>query len=170
MQKATIHQLTTMLSTSKNVLFPGHNHLLTTRADDLTLLIISRAPAWVVIKVKSHQHWWTSLEVDSMVVALWIVTFLSSVLHSILLNTMYSTYHTGRKAAHAIYFTLHKNDWDGRVFWARFMDNELHVKKAFPEIWVNVFCSILHTMYLSVVLRHLSSSSSHLHLTFISSS
>ena len=32
-----IHQLTTMLSTSKNVLFPGHNHLLTTGADDLTL-------------------------------------------------------------------------------------------------------------------------------------
>ena len=35
--KPTIHQLTTMLSTSKNVLFPGHNHLLTTGADDLTL-------------------------------------------------------------------------------------------------------------------------------------
>ena len=28
-QKATIHQVTTMLATSKNVLFPGHNHLLT---------------------------------------------------------------------------------------------------------------------------------------------
>ena len=25
-QKATIHQVTTMLATSKNVLFPGHNH------------------------------------------------------------------------------------------------------------------------------------------------
>ena len=35
--KATIHQLATMLCTSKNVLFPGHNHLLTTRADDPTL-------------------------------------------------------------------------------------------------------------------------------------
>ena len=33
-QKATIHPLTTMLSTSKNVLFPGHNHLLTIAADD----------------------------------------------------------------------------------------------------------------------------------------
>ena len=35
-QKATIHQLTTMLSTSKNVLFPDpiHNHLLTTGVDD----------------------------------------------------------------------------------------------------------------------------------------
>ena len=28
-QKATIHQVTTMLATSKNVLFPDHNHLLT---------------------------------------------------------------------------------------------------------------------------------------------
>ena len=36
-KKATIHQLTTMLATSKNVLFPGHNHLLTTGADDPTL-------------------------------------------------------------------------------------------------------------------------------------
>ena len=39
-KKATIHQVTTMLSTSKNVLFPGHNHLLATGAD----------------KVKGHQH------------------------------------------------------------------------------------------------------------------
>ena len=36
-KKATIHQLTIMLSTSKNVLFPGHNHLLTTGADNPTL-------------------------------------------------------------------------------------------------------------------------------------
>ena len=34
---ATIHQVTTMLATSKNVLFPGHSHLLTTGADDPTL-------------------------------------------------------------------------------------------------------------------------------------
>ena len=33
----TIHQLTTMLVTFKNVLFPGHNHLLTTVADDPSL-------------------------------------------------------------------------------------------------------------------------------------
>ena len=32
-KKATIHQVTTMLTTSKNVLFPGHNHLLTTGTD-----------------------------------------------------------------------------------------------------------------------------------------
>ena len=34
---STIHQVTTMLATSKNVPFPGPNHLLTTGADDLTL-------------------------------------------------------------------------------------------------------------------------------------
>ena len=36
-KKATIRQLTTMLSTSKNVQFPGHNHLLTTCTDDPSL-------------------------------------------------------------------------------------------------------------------------------------
>ena len=33
----TIHQVTTMLATSKNVLFPGHNHRLATDTDDPTL-------------------------------------------------------------------------------------------------------------------------------------
>ena len=46
-----------MLATSKNVLFPGHNHLLTTGADDPTLLIIGRAQMRVIIKVEGHQHW-----------------------------------------------------------------------------------------------------------------
>ena len=38
-KKATIDQVTTMLAwaTSKNVLFPGHNHLLTTGTDDPSL-------------------------------------------------------------------------------------------------------------------------------------
>ena len=36
-QESTIHQVTTMLATSKNVLFPGPNHLLTIGADDLIL-------------------------------------------------------------------------------------------------------------------------------------
>ena len=44
-KKANMHQLTTMLSTSKNVFFPGRNHLLA-------------AGARVIIKVKGHQHWW----------------------------------------------------------------------------------------------------------------
>ena len=34
---ATIHQVTTMLATSENVLFPGYNQVLTTSADDPTL-------------------------------------------------------------------------------------------------------------------------------------
>ena len=41
------HHVTTMLATSKNVLFPGHNHLLTTGADDSTL-IITQAPARLI--------------------------------------------------------------------------------------------------------------------------
>ena len=37
-KNATIHQVTTMLATSKNDLLPGHNHVLTgTGTDDLTL-------------------------------------------------------------------------------------------------------------------------------------
>ena len=39
-KKTTIHQVTTMLATSKNVLFPGHNHLLTTVTDDPTLWLL----------------------------------------------------------------------------------------------------------------------------------
>ena len=35
-QKSTIHQVTTMLVISKNV-FSGHNHLLTTGTNDMTL-------------------------------------------------------------------------------------------------------------------------------------
>ena len=46
-----------MISTSNNVLFPGHDHLLTTSADDPTL-IIARVPERVIIKVKGHQHQW----------------------------------------------------------------------------------------------------------------
>ena len=36
-QNATIHQVTTVLDTSKNVLFPGPNHLQTTGVDDPSL-------------------------------------------------------------------------------------------------------------------------------------
>ena len=36
---SSIHQVATMLATSKNVLFQGYNYLLTTGADDLTLLL-----------------------------------------------------------------------------------------------------------------------------------
>ena len=33
----TIHQVTSMLATSKNILFPGHNHLLTSGMDERSL-------------------------------------------------------------------------------------------------------------------------------------
>ena len=36
-QKGTILQVTTMPDTSKNVLFPGHNHLLTTSIEHTAL-------------------------------------------------------------------------------------------------------------------------------------
>ena len=52
-QKDTIHWVTTMLATSKNVLFPGHNHLLTTCTYDPSL-----AGARPIIKVSGHQYWW----------------------------------------------------------------------------------------------------------------
>ena len=56
-KKATIHQVTTMHATSKKFLFPGHNHLLTTGTDDLTL-IIARVPTRVIIKVLGHKYLW----------------------------------------------------------------------------------------------------------------
>ena len=48
-KKGTIHQVTTMLATYRNVLFPGHNHLLTTGSDD-------PVGARVIIKVSGHQY------------------------------------------------------------------------------------------------------------------
>ena len=51
--KATFHQVTTLLANSENVLFPGHNHLLTTGTDDPSL-----AGSWAIIKMSGHQHRW----------------------------------------------------------------------------------------------------------------
>ena len=48
-----MHQVTTVLGTSKKVLFPGHNHLLFTGTDDPSL-----AGTRAIIKVSGHQHWW----------------------------------------------------------------------------------------------------------------
>ena len=64
-KKATIHQPTTMLSTSKHVLFPGHNHLLTTGV-----------MTWHFNYCTNIRTFW---EVDSMVVSWWIVACLASV-------------------------------------------------------------------------------------------
>ena len=77
-KKAPIHQVTTMLATSKNVLFPGPNHMLTTSADDPSL-----AGAQPIIKVSSAPvvsrclgpGSRTFLKVAGMVVTWWIVAF-----------------------------------------------------------------------------------------------
>ena len=53
-QKATIHQVTTMLAISKHVPFLGHNHLLTTGADDPTLWLLPEHQ----VKVKDQQYRW----------------------------------------------------------------------------------------------------------------
>ena len=52
-KKATIHQLSIILSISKDVLFPGPNHLLTPGAVDPSL-----ADAQAIIKILGHQHQW----------------------------------------------------------------------------------------------------------------
>ena len=57
-QKAIIHQLTTMLATSKNVLFSGHNHLLTTSTYP------SHAGAQAIINVSGHQYQWLAGGID----------------------------------------------------------------------------------------------------------
>ena len=44
-----------MLATSKNFLFPGHNHLLTTSTDSPSL---AGNRAIINCKVKGHQHQW----------------------------------------------------------------------------------------------------------------
>ena len=74
-KKDTIHQVTTMLATSKNVLFSGHNHPTNHRYCWPDTLIL----AWTLA---SHQYRWlagwlwpgnrTFLKVASMVVSWWI--------------------------------------------------------------------------------------------------
>ena len=51
--KATIHEVATMVATCENVLFPGHNHLLSSSTDDLSL-----AGTRAIIKLLGHQYWW----------------------------------------------------------------------------------------------------------------
>ena len=63
-QKVTIHYVTTMLATSKNVLFPGHNHLLTTITDDNFPFFIILAGAQAIIKVLGHQYRWSAGDYD----------------------------------------------------------------------------------------------------------
>ena len=58
-QKATMHQASIMLATPKNVIFPGHNHLLTTSADDPSL-----TSARAIIKASGYQHQWIAVGYD----------------------------------------------------------------------------------------------------------
>ena len=44
-----------MLATSKNVLFPGHNHLLTTGTDNPSLTLFGTR---AIIKVSGRQYQW----------------------------------------------------------------------------------------------------------------
>ena len=94
-----------MLATSKTVLFPGHNHLLTTGADDLTL----------IIKVKGH-HWWLwpgnkIFFVARTVVTWWIVAFLCcAITHETPHNIHISFKGAKRWCLCPIYTLL--NDWN----------------------------------------------------------
>ena len=45
-----------MLATSKNIKFPGHNHMLTTGTDDPHFNYL--------IKVSGHQYWWLASGYD----------------------------------------------------------------------------------------------------------
>ena len=70
-KRATVYQLTTMLSTSKNVLFPDHNHLLTTGADYPTLKSLPEHQRFRSSALVISRWLWpanrTFLEVNSMV-------------------------------------------------------------------------------------------------------
>ena len=57
-KKSTVHQVTTMLVTSKMSYFQVITTMLTTGTDDPTLKLSPRAPAKVIIKVKGHQYRW----------------------------------------------------------------------------------------------------------------
>ena len=50
-ENPTIHQVTNMLATSKTVIYPGYNHLLTTGTDDPTLWLSPEHQ-----RVKGHQY------------------------------------------------------------------------------------------------------------------
>ena len=78
----------TMLGASENVLFPGHNHLLTTDTDDPTL-IITLAGDRAIVKVSGHPYRWLAGGYDLEIghfhkwltcwATWWIVAFLPSV-------------------------------------------------------------------------------------------
>ena len=79
-KKAIIHQLTTMLATSRcAVPFPGHNHLLTTSTDNQSI-----GPSVLAVSRWLWRGTRTFLEVTSMVayvVTWWIVAFCAVLFH-----------------------------------------------------------------------------------------
>ena len=77
-KKATIRQVTTMLATSKNVLFPSHNHPANHWYWWPCTWITTLAPASEVSSVPVVSRWVTFLEVASMVVTWWILMVLCS--------------------------------------------------------------------------------------------
>ena len=80
-KKATIHQVTTMLAIYKNVLFPGHNHLITTGTDDALIIAKCQRSEGSSVPVVSGWLWSgkkTFLDVAGMVVTWWILAFLRS--------------------------------------------------------------------------------------------
>ena len=70
-KKATIHQVTTMLATSKNVLIPGHIHLLTTGTDDPTLRLSPECQRVISTGTGVNQSVRSSVPVISKVVMTW---------------------------------------------------------------------------------------------------
>ena len=56
--KKTIHQATTILATSKNYLFPGHNPLANQWYWWPNTLIITWEPVRATVRVKSHKYRW----------------------------------------------------------------------------------------------------------------
>ena len=76
----------TMLVTSKNVLFPGHNHSANHWYGCPSTLLSARVPARVIFKVLGHRYRWLVewlwpenmifSEVASMVVTWWMMAFL----------------------------------------------------------------------------------------------
>ena len=76
--KKPFHQVTTVLGDAKNVLFPGHNHLLTTSTDDPSL-----TGTRVMMKVLGHQqYWWLAGGYDLEIGHFWNFLVDSGLLHT----------------------------------------------------------------------------------------
>ena len=85
--KATIHQDTTMLATSKNVLFPGHDH----HANHLycwpDTLIITQVPVRVIIKANGHQYAGVVVNTGYLMVSVFFFLHSGHLLHQELIFT-----------------------------------------------------------------------------------